>query len=395
MRIENSGDDRQGLLTVNTGSSSIKLAVYGNDSALARRIGVSVERIGHPGASVKLASESGVDTRPVEVPDHDAALRIALDAVSASSSSRLDAVGHRIVHGGPDHSQPERLTDALVARLRELEAIDPGHMPQALGAVESIGRRYPSLPQFACFDTAFHRTMPDVARRYPLPEWTAEAGVLRYGFHGLSCEFIISALAQIDPAALDGRLLIAHLGNGASVTAVRGGASVDTTMGFSPCGGLMMGTRSGDLDPTVVTYLARARGFDPDRLRRLVNEESGLLAVSESTGDMRDLLAQAGSRHADDAIELFCYIARKHFGSLAAALGGVDTIVFTGGIGEHAAPVRERICRGLEYLGLVLDSARNAADDGVISAAGSRVTVRVIATDEDLVIARHVRRLLA
>ncbi len=394
MTTGTAADAAHAILTVNTGSSSVKLALYSNDSKLERRVGASLERIGHPSARLKVSSAEGADARPVDAPDHDAALRIALDAVSAGSSPTLDGVGHRIVHGGPDHSRPERLTAALIARLRQLEAIDPGHMPQALAAVESMARRDPAVPQFACFDTAFHGTMPPVARRYPLPEWTAEADVRRYGFHGLSCEFIVSALEQMDPTALAGRVLVAHLGNGASVTAIRGGASVDTTMGFSPCGGLMMGTRSGDLDPTVMTYLARTRGLDPDRLRRLVHEESGLLGVSGSTGDMRDLLAQSDSRPAEEAIELFCYIARKHFGALAAVLGGVDTIVFTGGIGERAAPIRDRICRGLEYLGVRLDPASNGADGEVISADDSRVTVRVIATDEDLVIARHVRRLL-
>jgi acetate kinase len=237
--------------------------------------------------------------------------------------------------------------------------------------------------------------MPVLARRYPLPAWTAAAGVQRYGFHGLSCEFIVSALAEIAPDALNGRLLIAHLGNGASVTAVERGVSIETTMGFSPTGGLMMGTRSGDLDPTVLTYLARTRhGGDVDALHRLVNDESGLLGVSGISADVRDLLGQPDSSPAAAAIELFCYTARKHIGALAAVLDGVDTIVFTGGIGEHAAPIRERICRGLGHLGVQLDPEHNAASHGVISASGSRVAVRVVATDEELVIARHTRRLL-
>jgi acetate kinase len=281
-----------------------------------------------------------------------------------------------------------------MTELHGFQEIDPGHMPQALAAVEAIAVRYPTVPQFACFDTAFHRSMGPIAQRYPLPRWTIDAGIRRYGFHGLSCEFIVSALARLDPRAADGRLLIAHLGNGASITAVHRGASVDTTMGFSPCGGLMMGTRSGDLDPTVVTYLARIRKCTFEDLQRLVNEESGLLGVSDVSEDMRDVLGHAGSPHAAEAIELYCYIARKHVGALAAALDGVDTMVFTGGIGEHAAPIREGICRGLGHLGVVIDPQRNAADADVISTPGNRVTVRVMATDEDAVIARHVRRLL-
>jgi acetate kinase len=395
LRKENSRAGVHALLTVNTGSSSVKIAVYANDPTLRREAGVSVDRIGSPQARLKAGAPSDAKTEEIQAGDHEAALRACLDYLEEACSFTLDAVGHRVVHGGPAHAQPERITPSLLASLRELEPIDPGHMPQALAAVDSIARRRPSVPQFACFDTAFHRSMPPVARRYPLPPWTEKAGVLRYGFHGLSCEFIVGALGEIDRPALDGRVLIAHLGNGASVTAVRRGVSVDTTMGFSPCGGLMMGTRSGDIDPTVLTYLARVKGCDPDRLQRLVNEESGLLGVSGSSSDMRDLLGQTGSAAATDAIELYCYIARKHFGALASALGGVDTIVFTGGIGEHAAPIRDRICGGLEHLGVRLDPRRNAAGEAVISRSESRVTVRVMATDEDVVIARHVRRLLA
>jgi acetate kinase len=281
-----------------------------------------------------------------------------------------------------------------MTELRSFQEIDPGHMPQALAAVEAIAVRHPTVPQFVCFDTAFHRSMGPIAQRYPLPRWTVDAGIRRYGFHGLSCEFIVSALARVDPRAADGRLLIAHLGNGASITAVHRGASVDTTMGFSPCGGLMMGTRSGDLDPTIVTYLARTRKRTVEDLQRLLNEESGLLGVSEVSQDMRDVLGHAGSPRVTEAIELYCYTARKHVGALAAALEGVDTIVFTGGVGEHAAPIREGICRGLGHLGVALDPQRNAAHEDVISTPGTRVTVRVMATDEDAVIASHVRRCL-
>jgi hypothetical protein len=233
--------------------------------------------------------------------------------------------------------------------------------------VEAVARRFPNVPQFACFDTAFHRSMPAVAQRYPLPFWTAEAGVRRYGFHGLSSESIVSQLKQIDARGATGRVLIAHLGNGASVTAVRDGLSVDTSMGFSPTGGLMMGTRCGDLDPTVVTFLTRTHAMTPDAVEKLMNEESGLLGVSGQSQDMRDLLERAASEsQASEAIELYCYTARKHIGALAAVLDGVDTIVFTGGVGEHAALIREKICSGLEYLGVQFDRNRNAANEAVI-----------------------------
>jgi acetate kinase len=383
-----------GLLTVNTGSSSLKLAAYDDEQGLPRRLGIVVERIGLPTGRLSFTSATGVTNEEISTSDHGAALRVALEYMDTRSPFTPAGVGHRIVHGGPEHAQAQRLSPGLMAELRSFQEIDPGHMPQALAAVDSIAIRYPAVPQFVCFDTAFHRSMGPIAQRYPLPRWTVDAGVRRYGFHGLSCEFIVGALARIDPRAADGRVLIAHLGNGASITAVHRGASVDTTMGFSPCGGLMMGTRSGDLDPTIVTYLARTRKCTAEDLQRLVNEESGLLGVSDVSQDMRDVLGHAGSPRVAEAIELYCYIARKHVGALAAALDGVDTIVFTGGIGEHAAPIREGICRGLGHLGVVLDPLRNAADEDVISTPGNRVTVRVMATDEDLVIASHVRRLL-
>jgi acetate kinase len=382
------------LLTVNAGSSSLRLALY-EGAELFRKAGLAVERIGSNGTRLLISGAGGSTEHKVEANDHVGAIEQLFHHLPELFASDLGAIGHRIVHGGSEHAKPEPVTARLLNELRQLEHLDPTHMPQSLSVVESLLRRFPSVPQFACFDTAFHRSMPDVAQRYPLPRWTAEAGVRRYGFHGLSCESIMTQLEQINPQAVAGRVLIAHLGNGASVTAVRDGVSVDSSMGFSPTGGIMMGTRSGDLDPTVITYLARARAMTTDALERLVNNESGLLGVSGYSQDMRDLLDRATSnREAADAIELYCYVARKQFGALAAALGGVNTIVFTGGVGEHAAPIREKICSGLEYLGVQLHCKRNAAHEAVISADSSRVVVRVIATDEDLVIAKHVVRLL-
>jgi acetate kinase len=382
------------LLTVNAGSSSLKLALY-EEAGLFRKAGLALERIGSTETRLLIIGSGGTTEHEVEAKDHAAALDQVFHHLPEHFAAGLHAIGHRIVHGGREHGKPEPITGPLLNELHELDHLDPTHMPQSLSIVGSLISRFPSVPQFACFDTAFHRSMPDVAQRYPLPGWTAEAGVRRYGFHGLSCESIMTQLEQINPQTVADRVLIAHLGNGASVTAVRDGVSVDSSMGFSPTGGMMMGTRSGDLDPTVITYLARARAMTTDALERLVNNESGLLGVSAYSQDMRDLLDRATSnREAADAIELYCYVARKQFGALAAALGDVDTIIFTGGIGEHAAPIREKICSGLEYLDVQLDHKRNAADEAVISADGSRVVVRVIATDEDLVIAKHVVRLL-
>ena len=382
------------LLTINAGSSSLKLALYETEGP-TRKLALLVERIGSPGTHLEMNRSGGTTECNVEAKDHADALHQVFHQFPEFFASGLRAVGHRIVHGGADHAKPEPITPRLLNELRQIEHLDPTHMPQSLSVVDSLVRRFPDVPQFACFDTAFHRSIPDVAQRYPLPRWTAEAGVRRYGFHGLSCESIVSQLEFIDAHASAGRVLIAHLGNGASITAMRGGSSVDTTMGFSPTGGMMMGTRSGDLDPTVMTYLTGTRAMTTQELERLVNEEAGLLGVSGNSQDMRDLLDRAESdSKAAEAIELYCYVARKHFGALAAVLGGVDTIVFTGGIGEHAAPIREKICNGLEYLGLRLGSERNKAHEAVISSDSSRVVARVIATDEDLMIAKHVVRLL-
>jgi acetate kinase len=378
------------LLTVNAGSSSLKLALY-DDGAALRKATVSVERIGSDQPLLQLGSSNS----PIKITadDHAAAFEEIFTRLPELFGSNVNAIGYRLVHGGADHHQPQRVTPALIDALNKLAQIDPTHTPQALAVIAAITKCFPDVPQFVCFDTAFHRSMPEVAQCYPLARWTAELGVRRYGFHGLSCESIIHQLAKLNAAG--GRVLIAHLGNGASVTAVRDGAGVETTMGFSPTGGMMMGTRSGDLDPTVMTFLARSRQMDTDALEQLFNEQSGLVGVSGLSQDMRDLLDAADSNiHAAEAIELYCYTAQKSFGAFAAVLGGVDTIVFTGGIGEHAAPIREKICERLQHLGVQLDAERNGAGEPVISSAGSRVVVRVIRTDEELVIAKHIMRLL-
>jgi acetate kinase len=372
------------ILAVNSGSSSLKVTLFGLDEASPRRAAATIDRIGleRPGSSAHVAN-------------FDAALGLALDQVEHQAHFQLVAAGHRVVHGGTRHTEPERISASLLADLQRLEPIDPTHMPQAVSLIEAVERRYSGLTQVACFDTAFHHTMPLVARQYPLPRRTWNAGVRRYGFHGLSCESIVHQLRAVDPVAAEGRVLIAHLGNGASITAVHRGRSVDTSMGFSPAGGLMMGTRSGDLDPVVVTYLAKTGGLGPDAIERLVTRESGLLGVSGISADMRDVLNRTDSVEAREAVDLFCHTARKHLAALTATINGVDTLVFTGGIGEHAAPIRAGICAGLEHLGVELAPERNLSNDAIISRPHSRAIVRVMNTDEDLVIARHVRRLLA
>jgi acetate kinase len=387
----------QHLLTINTGSSSLKAALYRVGATETRLLAAQAERIGLPGSRLRLEDfrDDTLDERRDALPDHTAALRILLDRLRIKGWDRdLAAVGHRVVHGGDRYSEPRLIDAKLTKNLRRLAQIDPEHMPQALATIEATARTYPNMPQVACFDTAFHRQMPRVARIYALPRRFAEAGVLRYGFHGLSCEYVMEELRSADRAEADGRLIIAHLGNGASLTAVRGGVGLDTTMGFTPTGGLVMGTRSGDLDPSVLIHLHQSLGLDSSALGDLVNREAGLLGVSGTSADMRDLLErEADDARAAEAISLFCYQAKKYLGALAAALGGLDTLVFTGGIGEHAAPVRWRTCEDLAFLGIRLDWDRNTTHAPVISREDGEVTVRVVRTDENLMIARHTHRL--
>jgi acetate kinase len=391
------------LLTINTGSSSVKAALYntgtGQGDLGQRELSLLAERIGKEGARLRVHIDNGktlLDAK-CELPDHAAALAAFTGWLREERPElAVMAIGHRIVHGGEHHREPERVTAALLDDLRALVPIDPDHLPQALAAIAAIGREYPDVPQVACFDTAFHRQMPPVARRYALPREYEEEGLLRYGFHGLSYEYIMATLQAEDAAVARGRIVIAHLGNGASMVAVHEGVGRETTMGFSPTGGLVMGTRTGDLDPTVLLYLLTKRGLDPEAVAELINKRGGMLGVSGTSSDMRELLDQAGSDpRAAEAVELFCYTAKKWLGALVATLGGLDTLVFTGGIGERAAPVRAAICDGLDFLGITLDAEHNAAHATTISAADATVAVRILPTDEDLMIARHTTRLVA
>lgn len=300
------------------------------------------------------------------------------------------------MHGGPRYRAPQRLTPAVMDELHRLSAYDPEHLPGEIALIKALAQRYPQLSQFACFDTAFHRDMPTVARRLAIPRRYETQGLQRYGFHGLSYAFLMRELERVGtPHEINGRVILAHLGNGASMAAVNNGRPVDTTMSFTPTSGLPMSRRSGDLDPGLVSYLARTEGMSVDQFHRMVNTESGLLGVSETSSDMRDLLKQERTdARAAEAVALFCYHVKKSIGSLAAALGGLDTLVFSAGIGEHAPIVRARICEGLEFLGIVIDPARNDAGEAVISKNSSQVTVRVIHTDEESEIARSVMEML-
>lgn len=384
----------QMVLCLNSGSSSLKLALYqiGHDAEEVRARG-AVEGIGQPQGHLWLvdANRQSIADQRTRFVDHEASIKAALQALETAQLPPIDAIGHRIVQGGIDHAKPERVNTELMEKLRALVPLAPLHLPSEIAAMESTAAHYPSIPQVACFDTAFHRGMPEIAQRYALPRQFWNDGVRRYGFHGISYEYILARLG----AAPAERIIVAHLGNGASMAAVRGGRPLDTTMGFTPTGGLMMGTRSGDLDPGLLLYLLNEKHLSADQLSTMVNQESGLLGVSGTSSDMKTLLeARSSDPRATEAVEMFCYSARKHIGALAAVLGGLDTLVFTGGIGERAAPVREMICRGLEYLGIVIDSARNASNADTISAVDTGCVVRVIPTDEDLMIARHTRNLL-
>jgi acetate kinase len=377
------------LLSINTGSSSLKLGAYRNTSPPQKVFSTSTEE------SLKPVEESGktVGKASHSAPNPATGLDLFLDKFVESGS--IIGVGHRLVHGGLDYRQPCRI-DAKVRRdLDKIIPLAPNHLPQALAAIDHVARRFPAWPQVACFDTAFHRTLPRRARTLGLSSQLADEGLIRFGFHGLSYEYLVECLRTLDPARVGGRAVLAHLGNGASMAAVDRGTCIDTSMGFTPAGGLVMGTRSGDLDPGALVYLLENRGLAPGDLNRLVNKQSGLLGISGTTADMRDLIARRSSDdRAEAAIELFCYQAKKFLAAYAAALGGLDTVVFTGGIGEHAAPVREQICQGLDFLGLRLDAENNVAHRPVISSTKSSVVVRVIATDEDLMIARHTQSLL-
>ncbi|HUK32848.1 MAG TPA: acetate/propionate family kinase [Vicinamibacterales bacterium] len=309
----------------------------------------------------------------------------------------IDAIGHRIVHGGPVYSDPQIVTERVRAVLSQLVPFAPNHLPAEIELVDALGRYAPDIPQVLCFDTAFHNRMPKVARRLPLPVAYDERGIRRYGFHGLSYAFLMDELTRVaGTRAANGRIVLAHLGNGSSLAAVRGGVGIDTTMGLTPIGGVVMSTRSGDLDPGVVTYLGRTDGLTADRLEEVLSGQSGLLALSQTTGDMQQLLAREPQDPAAQlAIDSYVYSVVKACGALAAALHGMETLVFSGGIGEHAAVIRARICGALSFLGVDLDDAANRRHADVISSPVSRVVVRVIPTDEELMVAKAAHRLLA
>lgn len=387
------------ILAINGGSSSIKFACFAMSSVPHRVYGGNIEGISRPDAVMQVTGEDPQDAMTVRVApaSRAAAVTALVTWITAHRSvGVLTAIGHRVVHGGPRYANPELVTSDMLDELRRIIPFDPQHLTEELALIEAFQQRLPGLPQVACFDTAFHLHMPRSAQIVPIPRRYETLGIRRYGFHGLSYAFIRDELKRRAGAlAAQGKVIIAHLGNGASLVAMHHGASVDTSMGFTPASGIPMGSRSGDLDPGLFRYLTVAHGLTAQQFNHMVNYESGLLGISETSSDMRDLLTREPTDvRAGEAVALFCYHVKQRIGAFAATLGGIDTLVFTGGIGEHAAVIRTRICDGLQFLGIDIDPLRNTANDNVISSDASQVSVRVIPTDEERMIATLVSQTL-
>jgi propionate kinase len=386
------------VLTMNRGSSTLKSALYDAANRNQLLLSISIDQAAGSGSRLKIADAKGTSLHesPVDSGESNDALEAMLGWLGEHGYLHgLAAIGHRLVHGGPRYKEPQRVTPEFISEIEKIAPIDPDHMPAAIREIRFMAGKFPDVPQVACFDTAFHRTLPQVARMYALPRRLFDQGIVRYGFHGLSYEYIMSELQVLEAKLANGRVIIAHLGSGASMAAVKDGKSVDTSMGFAPLEGLVMATRSGDVDPGALLYLLQQEKISAKDLSKLLNKESGLLGVSTTSGDMRALLEKsAQDSRAVDAVDLFCYRAKKYVGAYAAVLGGLDLLIFAGGIGEHAPAVRKRICEGLDFLGIQLDSAANDKNAALISASDSRVRVRVIETNEDLMIVRHVVSLL-
>jgi acetate kinase len=397
---ENRRTSRPRILTINGGSSSIKFSLFEAVSPLRRILDGGIERIGLPDATFRVKGSDPKDsfTRTMAAPNHTIAVEKLMDWIEKDiGRTGLAAVGHRVVHGGPKYSDPQLINREMIEELRQLKPFDPEHLPEEIQLTEAFHHRFPDLLQVACFDTAFHHDLPQVARLLPIPRRYEAQGVRRYGFHGLSYAFLMEELARLaGTESAQGRVILAHLGNGSSLAAVRERKPIDTSMSFTPTAGFPMSTRSGDIDPGLLWYLARTENMSAKKFNEMVNFESGLLGVSETSSDMQDLLdMEKDDIRAAEAVALFCYQVKKWIGAFAAALGGLDTLVFAGGIGENASPIRARICDGLGFLGLEIDEKRNAANDGMISSVDSRIAVRVIHTDEELMIAETVCSVLS
>ena len=382
------------ILTINGGSSSIKFALFNSGNSLAELLHGGLENIGTKNSALNFTNiVTGENNRiPVKTPTHMEAATVLIDfLVGQNILAALTAIGHRIVHG-MQHTEPEIITPELLAELKKISGYDPDHLPEVIELIELFAERFPSVIQVACFDTSFHTTMPTVAKMFAIPRRYYNKGIRRYGFHGLSYAYLMQELENLaGNEATQGKIILAHLGSGASLAAVKDGKSMDTTMGFTPASGLPMSTRSGDLDPGVAWYLMQFEKLNPEQFNHLINHESGLLGISETDSDMQALakIEDKDSRAAE-AIELFCYQTKKKIGAFTAVLGGLETLIFSGGIGEHSPEVRSKICDGLDFLGIELCEIKNMNNEAIISTTASKVMVRVIKTNEELMIAKLV-----
>ena len=389
---------KNSILTINGGSSSIKFALYEAEESLKQLLSGQIESIGSGNSKFtytnsNLNQKNSIDINTV---DYNAATNFLIDWLEKQEEfSSINSIGHRIVHG-MNHTKPTVITEELISELKQISAYDPEHLPGEIKLIEAFQTRFPSLVQIACFDTSFHTTMPPVAKRLAIPRRFSEQGIQRYGFHGLSYSYLMEEFRSVvGNETAQGKIILAHLGNGASIAAVKDGYCIDTSMGFTPSSGLVMGTRTGDFDPCLAWYLMQNEKLNAKQFNHLINHESGLLGISETSSDMRELLRNETTDHrAAEAVELFCYQTKKWIGAYAAALGGLDALVFSGGIGENAPEVRERICLGLQFLGIELDEVPNEKNETIISSDSSKVSVRVIKTNEELMIARSVCDLL-
>jgi len=390
--------ERSFILTINGGSSSIKFALYRVDKILARLLYGKIDRIGFEDSTFTFNNEKGVHQDRLETGKYDyhSSVIFLIDWLEKQVDfSHITGVGHRVVFG-MKHTDPELITDDLLKELHRIIPYDSDHLPAEIELIEVFSQRYPNLAQVACFDTAFHSKMPRVAKLLPIPRRFDKIGVQRYGFHGLSYAYLIEELIRVAGKKVGkGRVILAHLGNGASIAAVSNGKSVDTSMGFTPAGGMVMGTRPGDLDPGVAWYMMKSENLTPKQFNNLINHESGLLGISETSSDMRDLLGkESDDIRAAEAVELFCYQTKKWIGAFAAALGGLDALVFAGGIGENCPVIRSRICEGLGFLGIGLEEKQNRKNAPIISKEKKNVAVHVIHTDEEWMIAKTVSQVL-
>ena len=387
------------ILTINSGSSSLKFSIYRIEKNEMLEYKGEISRIGMDEGIFEIydVSDNEVINKQVRVQNHNESLKMLFKWLEKNSSNEnIAVVGHRLVHGGTRFIEPVILDDNAIHHLKELIPLAPEHLPHEIKAIKIIKEEFPEIEQVACFDTSFHHHMPRIAKSVPINLKMWNEGIRRYGFHGLSYEYIIQELEkEAGSKIFSERIIIAHLGNGASMAAIKNGKSVDTTMGFTPAGGLVMGTRSGDLDPGIIVYLQKEKNFTAESVNKLVNEKSGLLGLSGSSSNMKDLLErQEKDENAKLAIDIFCYQAKKYLGGLINVLGGLDTLVFTAGIGENSSEIRRRICENTEYLGLKIDERRNTNNDKIISSENSKIVVRVMKTNEELMIARHSKNIV-